>query len=258
MIRSQEQLRTFIVQCMESLSDAGVTHLRRAHRSTSPKRSGPSAGSSQPVLAEPIIREPRDADHQPARDRASMARQLDELSSEVARCTRCQELACNRTQTVFGTGDPQARLCFLGEAPGVEEDRRGEPFVGAAGQLLNKIIQACQLRREDVYILNVLKCRPPDNRTPLPSEAANCRPFLERQLELIQPEFICCLGAVAAQNLLETSTPIGRLRGRFHEYRGSRVVCTYHPAYLLRNPAAKRQTWEDMKLLMQAMGIELP
>ncbi len=123
------------------------------------------------------------------------------LQQEVARCTRCDELASARTQTVFGVGNPHARLCFLGEAPGADEDRQGEPFVGRAGQLLNKIVEACKMQREDVYICNILKCRPPDNRNPLPTEAANCRRFLERQLEFVAPEFICCLGTVAAQNL---------------------------------------------------------
>jgi len=176
------------------------------------------------------------------------------LQDEVAACTLCQQLASTRTQTVFGVGNPQARLCFLGEAPGADEDRRGEPFVGLAGQLLDKILGACGLSREEVYILNVLKCRPPGNRNPEAEEAQNCHRFLDQQLQLIQPEFICCLGAVAAQNLLGTTSAIGRLRGRLHDYRGMQVVCTYHPAYLLRNPAAKKHTWDDMKLLMREMG----
>jgi DNA polymerase len=145
-------------------------------------------------------------------------------------------------------------LCFFGEAPGAEEDATGEPFVGAAGQLLNRIIEACKLKRSEVYICNVLKCRPPGNRTPTPDEVAHCRPFFETQLRILQPKFICCLGAVAAQALLETAQSISRLRGRFHRWEGSQVLCTYHPAYLLRNPAAKRDVWEDMKMLMQAMG----
>ncbi len=183
---------------------------------------------------------------------------LDRVRREVTHCTLCHELARTRTQTVFGTGNPKARLCFFGEAPGADEDRQGEPFVGAAGRLLDKIIQACTLKREDVYILNVLKCRPPNNRTPLPEETANCRDFFERQLAIIQPEFICCLGAVASQTLLRTTQSLGRLRGRWHDYQGIRVIVTYHPAYLLRTPEKKRDTWADMKMLMQAMGIELP
>jgi DNA polymerase len=190
----------------------------------------------------------------PMGEEISTAATLDVLQQEVAECTRCHELAATRTQTVFGVGDPQARLCFLGEAPGADEDRRGEPFVGRAGQLLNKILEACGLRREEVYILNVLKCRPPGNRNPAPEESLNCRRFLDRQLQLIDPEFICCLGAVAAQNLLATTAPIGKLRGTVHQYRGINVVCTYHPAYLLRNPSAKKNTWDDMKLLMRELG----
>jgi DNA polymerase len=188
---------------------------------------------------------------------ASAAPTLEVLRQEVVPCTRCHELATTRTQTVFGVGNPQARLCFMGEAPGADEDKRGEPFVGRAGQLLDKIIEACQLKREDVYILNMLKCRPPGNRNPLPDELTNCRPFLDRQLELIQPEFICCLGAVSSQNLLGVATPIGKLRGKVHQYRGTKVVCTFHPAYLLRNPAAKKDCWDDMKFLMREMGVEL-
>lgn len=180
------------------------------------------------------------------------------LAQDVTLCKLCPELARTRTQTVFGVGNPQPRLCFMGEAPGADEDRQGEPFVGRAGQLLNKIIEACTLRREDVYILNTIKCRPPDNRNPTEQEACNCRPFLDRQLEILRPEYICCLGAVAAQNLLQTTAPIGRLRKQFHSAAGAKVICTYHPAYLLRNPAAKRDVWEDMQMLMAAMGIPLP
>jgi DNA polymerase len=184
--------------------------------------------------------------------------QLEILNAEVRACTRCLELAASRTQTVFGVGDPTARLCFFGEAPGADEDIQGEPFVGRAGQLLNKIIEACTLRRSDVYILNVLKCRPPGNRNPAPEEARNCRPFFERQLAIIQPEYIVCLGAIAATYLLDTNQPIGKLRGRFYTYEGAKVIATYHPAYLLRNPAAKKYVWEDMKLLMREMGITVP
>jgi DNA polymerase len=180
------------------------------------------------------------------------------IRNEVAACQRCVELVRSRTQTVFGVGNPQARLVFVGEAPGADEDRLGEPFVGRAGQLLTRIIEACTLKREDVYILNVLKCRPPDNRTPLPGEVEHCRGFLARQLEVIRPEFICCLGAVATRTLLNLNAPMSKLRGKFYQYGDSAVLCTYHPSYLLRNPAAKRDVWEDMKLLLARMGIEPP
>ena len=192
----------------------------------------------------------------PADDRVAA---LAAVARRVAACTRCAELACSRTQTVFGVGNPHARLAFLGEAPGADEDRLGEPFVGSAGQLLTDIIvKGMKMRREDVYICNILRCRPPGNRTPLPVEAAACREYLDAQLAIIQPEFICCLGACAAQNLLQTSVPIGQLRGRFHDFRGIKVLCTYHPAYVLRNPPAKRQVWDDIQLLMAEMGIQSP
>jgi len=182
--------------------------------------------------------------------------QLLQLADEVAQCTQCKELAASRKQTVFGAGNPDASLVFLGEAPGMEEDKQGEPFVGRAGQLLTDIIvKGMQIRREDVYICNILRCRPPGNRNPLPDEAALCRPFLDRTLEIIKPKYICCLGAVAAKNLLATEQTIGALRGSVRDYNGIKVVCTYHPAYLLRNPAAKKDTWDDIKILMREMGM---
>jgi uracil-DNA glycosylase len=177
------------------------------------------------------------------------------LQSQVIACRKCEELACSRKQTVFGVGSLEAKVAFFGEAPGADEDRQGEPFVGAAGQLLNKIIAATKLKREEVYILNSLKCRPPGNRTPVDQEIANCRPFFESQLDVIQPEFIVCLGAVAARAVLQSNDSVGRLRGRFHRYRKARVLVTYHPAYLLRNESAKKLVWDDMQLLMKAIGI---
>jgi DNA polymerase len=177
------------------------------------------------------------------------------VARKVAACTRCAELARTRTQIVFGVGNPHARLVFLGEAPGADEDRQGVPFVGAAGKLLTDIItKGMKLRREDVYIMNILRCRPPGNRLPNAVEAGACREYLDAQLAIIRPEFICCLGACAAQNLLGTTTSIGQLRGRFRDYQGIKVLCTYHPAYLLRNPAEKRKVWDDIQILMAEMG----
>ena len=183
--------------------------------------------------------------------------QLTVLQNEVAGCEACPELVANRSQTVFGIGTATPRLCFLGEGPGADEDRSGEPFVGAAGQLLNKIIGACKMKREDVYILNTVKCRPPGNRNPSEIELSNCWGFAQRQLEILQPEFICCLGSVAARTILQTKMSVGKMRGQFFSYRGSRVVVTYHPAYLLRNPDAKRKVWDDMKMLLKEMGLEI-
>jgi DNA polymerase len=157
---------------------------------------------------------------------------------------------------VLGEGDLRARLVFVGEGPGYEEDRQGRPFVGAAGQLLTKIIQAMNLRREDVYICNIIKCRPPGNRNPKPAEIKACKPFLVRQLRVIGPEIICALGTFAAQTLLKSDTPISRLRGNFFDFMGIRILPTYHPAYLLRNPDKKRDVWEDMKKLMRALNLD--
>lgn len=182
---------------------------------------------------------------------------LRKLASEVSHCTRCRELAETRTQTVFGVGNPDAKILFVGEAPGADEDKQGEPFVGRAGQLLNKIIEACQLRREDVYICNILRCRPPGNRNPSEQEAANCREYLDGQIGIVGPEYIVCWGSVAAKNLLGTDSPIGRMRGRFYQYSGAKVLCTYHPSYLLRNPAAKKDVWSDMQFLFRDMGVDL-
>jgi DNA polymerase len=254
-------------QTLESLNRAGVTHLKQA--ATIQPAAGVTPVSPLPtVAAKDAPKSPRGerpqllldaADRVPALPKLSSdekTAQLQVVQAEVAGCTRCTELAQTRTQTVFGVGNPDARLVFLGEAPGADEDIQGEPFVGRAGQLLNDIItKGMKLRREDVYILNVLKCRPPNNRTPAPNEVINCRGYLDRQLEILRPEFICCLGSVAAKALLNTETSIGRLRGKIHDYLGIPVLCTYHPAYLLRNPAAKKDVWEDIQILMRRMGL---
>jgi len=170
------------------------------------------------------------------------------LRAEVSGCTRC-ELCRSRTQTVFGVGNTQAELMVIGEAPGADEDRQGEPFVGRAGQLLNSMLHAMGNPRERVYIANVLKCRPPGNRDPSPAEVAQCRPFLQCQVEMLQPLLILAVGRIAAQNLLETDTPIGRLRGQVHRFgsRATPLIVTYHPAYLLRSPGEKRKAWVDLK-----------
>lgn len=182
---------------------------------------------------------------------------LADIAQVVSKCTRCPELAQTRTQTVFADGNPEARIMLIGEAPGADEDKQGIPFVGRAGQLLNKILEASQLKREDVYICNILRCRPPGNRNPTATESANCREYLDGQIALVDPEYIICLGTVAAQNLLGTTTPIGRMRKQFHDFEGRKVMCTYHPSYLLRNPSAKKDVWEDMQMFMADLGIDL-
>lgn len=168
-------------------------------------------------------------------------------------CTRCKLHTLGRRQVVFGVGHPRARLMFVGEAPGEDEDKQGEPFVGRAGQLLTKIIEAIGMTREQVYIANVIKCRPPGNRNPEPDEVATCEPYLFQQIALIQPRVIVALGKFAAQSLLRTAEPITKLRGRVFEFRGSQLIPTFHPAYLLRNPPAKREVWEDMKKVREIL-----
>ena len=181
---------------------------------------------------------------------------LETIRADLGDCQRCK-LCGGRTHIVFGSGNPDARLMFIGEGPGYDEDQRGEPFVGAAGQLLTRIIQAIKMTREEVYICNIVKCRPPGNRNPESDEIQTCFPFLERQIAAVKPEFICALGACAAHTLLNTETPISRLRGRFHDFEGIKLLPTYHPAYLLRNPDKKRDVWNDMKMLMREMGIQI-
>lgn len=181
---------------------------------------------------------------------------LEQIRNDLGDCHRCG-LSGGRTHLVFGEGDPKARLVFVGEGPGYEEDRSGRPFVGPAGQLLTRIIEAMKLTREQVYICNVVKCRPPGNRNPAPEEIKTCRPFLERQLAAIQPEAVCTLGTFAAQTLLDTTAPVGKLRGRCHDHAGLKIIPTYHPAYLLRNPEQKRVVWEDVKKIMALLRIPL-
>jgi len=180
---------------------------------------------------------------------------LDGVRAALGDCRRCL-LHRTRHHLVFGEGSPQAELVFVGEAPGADEDAQGRPFVGNAGQLLTKIIGAMGLRREEVYICNILKCRPPGNRNPQPDEIISCEPFLIRQLQVIQPKVICALGTFAAHTLLKSEAPISVLRGRFHSYQGIPLMPTYHPAYLLRNPGAKKQVWEDVQMVMQALRQE--
>ena len=174
-------------------------------------------------------------------------RRLDAIRLDIGDCTRCKLHCLGRRQIVFGVGNPSAELMFVGEAPGGDEDLQGVPFVGRAGQLLTKIIEAIDLKREDVYIANVIKCRPPENRNPEPDEVAQCEPFLFQQIDAIAPRVIVALGTFAARTLLQTQDPISRLRGRVFDYRGAKLIPTFHPAFLLRSPDRKRDVWEDMK-----------
>lgn len=199
----------------------------------------------------PLARHPA-VEQKPAEQDSNMET-LDFIREDLGDCQRCQ-LAPGRTKLVFGQGNPAADLMFVGEAPGRDEDLQGQAFVGRAGQLLTKIIEAIGLSRDDVFIANILKCRPPGNRNPEAEEVATCSPFLFRQIESIQPRVIVALGAYAARTLLDTERPISKLRGRFHEYRGRLLMPTYHPAYLLRNPQAKRPVWEDMQLVRDLLN----
>ena len=184
----------------------------------------------------------------------SPAEALTSVQVFIGECTRCKLSSLGRTQVVFGAGNPNADLMFVGEAPGADEDVQGVPFVGRAGQLLTKIIEAINLKREDVYIANVIKCRPPQNRNPAPDEIETCEPFLFQQIDVIKPKVIVTLGKFAAHTLLRSEDPISRLRGRVFDYRGAKLVPTFHPAYLLRNPSSKREVWEDMKLVKKLLS----
>jgi len=188
---------------------------------------------------------------------------LDVIAQEIAACKLCPALYTTRNRTVPGEGNPQARLVFMGEAPGADEDKTGRPFVGRGGQLLTDMItKGMGLQREEIFILNTIKCRPPENRVPLPDEQANCRGYLDRQFTILRPEFLCLLGKTAALAILQLENPqtanMSVLRGKWFDYQGIRTIVTYHPAYLLRNPAAKKDAWEDLKRLMDAMGLQIP
>jgi DNA polymerase len=202
----------------------------------------------KPILAPPAI-----ADPVPAADHATALRVILE---EIGDCTRCA-LHKGRNKLVFGDGSPDARLMFVGEGPGADEDAQGLPFVGRAGQLLNNMIGAMGLKREEVYIANVVKCRPPGNRTPEPEEANTCSPFLFKQIDVIRPEVIVALGATAATYLLGQRQPLAGLRGRVHSFRGSKLIVTYHPAFLLRDPRQKKEAWADLQIAMKELGLKM-
>lgn len=199
---------------------------------------------------------PQPASKPGLRDRPAFAEDWDTLAKRVAACTAC-ELHQSRTQTVFGIGNREATWLVIGEAPGEQEDLQGEPFVGRAGLLLNEMLRAIGLRREEVYIANILKCRPPGNRDPRPEEVAACEDFLKRQIALLDPRIILAVGRIAAQSLLKTAIPIGKLRGQVHRYEGIPLVITYHPAYLLRSPQEKRKAWQDLLLAVHTFRKSL-
>jgi uracil-DNA glycosylase len=258
-----EELARQVRQRLESLRAAGVDWLPAAPpgdlSALAPASEAGGMAAAPPSLFDDRLDQPPSG----AGDVGQRRQELAVLAGRVAACTRCPGLAATRTQTVFGVGPVDADICFVGEAPGADEDRLGEPFVGAAGQLLNRILAACGLKREEVYICNILRCRPPGNRPPQADEAANCREYLERQIELVRPKVLVALGGSATRHLLGTSVGITRLRGRFLEYRGVPVMCTYHPSYLLRlyepeKTAKKKEVWEDMKKVLARVGRPVP
>ncbi len=218
-----------------------------------PAPAAPSASAAQIALLD--VGAPASS---PLKRAADPAAELRIIREDLGECTRCV-LHKGRKQIVFGVGNPRAELMFIGEGPGADEDEQGEPFVGRAGQLLTKMIEdGMGLRRADVYIANVVKCRPPGNRTPEREECDTCSPFLLRQIEAIAPRVIVCLGAVAARTLLAVNESMASLRGRWHDFRGTRLAVTYHPAYLLRDPRQKGETWKDLKMVMEYLGIPVP
>jgi uracil-DNA glycosylase family 4 len=216
-------------------------HAMPSHKKTIPVVQGPDLFGFQPAPTEDQARLPAYPE-----EPWVAAKSLDELDSMICNCVKCS-LGTTRIKFVFGVGNPDADIVFVGEAPGADEDAQGEPFVGRAGQLLNKILEAIHFKREEVYICNILKCRPPNNRDPLPEEIDACEPHLWKQLELMKPKIIVCLGRIAGQTLLKTTASLGDLRGKVHSYRGIKLVVTYHPAALLRNPNWKKPTWEDVQ-----------
>jgi uracil-DNA glycosylase family 4 len=256
---SAEEWQRQARQHLESLRVAGLEWLPATAAPAAPVPAQAPTAVVQPALFEEAS-EPAPAPTTESLTLEQRRQGLDLLAQTVHSCMRCPALCSTRTQTVFADGEAGAELCFIGEAPGEDEDAQGKPFVGAAGQLLNRIIAACGLKREEVYICNTLKCRPPRNRPPTPEELSNCREYLTRQLELVQPRFICALGNSAAKTVLNTTLSMARLRGRFHDYRGIPVLCTYHPSFLLphRDPSKKKEVWEDMQLLMARMGRTIP
>jgi uracil-DNA glycosylase len=245
--------KSLLAEHLRFYQELGVAGVGRAERSIYQPPPTPAAAAD--VDPQPIA----DAEAVPVTLARSSADVLTQIREDIGDCTRCKLHRLGRRQVVFGVGNPNADLMFVGEAPGADEDIQGIPFVGRAGQLLTKIIEAIGLRREDVYIANVIKCRPPENRNPEPDEVETCEPFLFRQIDSIQPKVIVALGTFAAKALLKTQDSISRLRGRTFDYRGAKLIPTFHPAFLLRSPDRKRDVWEDMKkvrALLQASNNE--
>jgi DNA polymerase len=244
---NRDQLKAHL-EFARDLGVAGVSRDPAWRTRDSAENSGGNRGNARLQPATP--------EQHPVTLSRSAAEALQAVRADIGDCTRCKLHTLGRTQIVFGVGNPNADLMFVGEAPGGDEDIQGIPFVGRAGQLLTKIIEAIGLKRDDVYIANVIKCRPPGNRNPEQDEVDTCEPFLFQQVDIIEPKVIVALGTFAARALLRTLDPISRLRGRVYNYRGAKLIPTFHPAYLLRNPSAKREVWEDMKVVRRLLQTE--
>jgi uracil-DNA glycosylase len=244
-----------------ALADTGTTQNAEIHESPSiqPEQRDLMAPRSKAAIAVPVEENISEvAMPKPESGVADPVQALRLIREDLGDCTRCRLSKQGRKQIVFGVGSPNAELMFIGEAPGADEDQQGEPFVGRAGQLLNNMIKAMGLRREDVYIANIIKCRPPGNRTPEREECETCSPFLMRQIAAIKPKAIVALGAVAAKTLLAINAPMSEFRGRWFDFRGTKLAVTYHPAFLLRDPRQKKETWKDLQMVMKELGLAIP
>jgi uracil-DNA glycosylase len=244
-----------------AIADTGTTQGAEIHQSPSiqPEHRDLMTPRSKAAIAVPVEENISEvAMPKPESGVADPVQALRLIREDLGDCTRCRLSKQGRKQIVFGVGRPNAELMFIGEAPGADEDQQGEPFVGRAGQLLNNMIKAMGLRREDVYIANIIKCRPPGNRTPERDECETCSPFLMRQIEAIKPRAIVALGAVAAKTLLAINAPMSEFRGRWFDFRGTKLAVTYHPAFLLRDPRQKKETWKDLQMVMKELGLAIP
>ena len=251
------QLRKALADRVRYYKDLGIYDFYRRATQSSESTIATAAETVLPAAAEistSVTQNPA-VEASESLDRPSALRLIRE---DIGDCTRCRLHKQGRKQIVFGVGNPNAELMFIGEAPGADEDEQGEPFVGRAGQLLNNMIKAMGLRREDIYIANIIKCRPPNNRTPERDECDTCSPFLMRQIQVIKPKAIVALGAVAAKTLLAVNASMGELRGRWYDFRGTKLAVTYHPAFLLRDPRQKKETWKDLQMVMRELGLPIP
>jgi DNA polymerase len=247
------QLRKAVADRLRYYNDLGIYDFYR--RAPQEKSCAVAVEQTIPELTEPASPMPRATASSTVADRPAALRLIRE---EIGDCTRCRLHKQGRKQIVFGVGNPNAELMFIGEAPGADEDEQGEPFVGRAGQLLNNMIKAMGLHREDIYIANIIKCRPPSNRTPERDECETCSPFLMQQIKVISPKAIVALGAVAAKTLLAVNAPMSELRGHWYDFRGTKLAVTYHPAFLLRDPRQKKEAWKDLQMVMKELGLKAP